>query len=185
MARSDIKSIIYSKDKSPLDFQFESLVAPPLLSMMTMEDIARLNTIAKSIKYSSKIELKLNEIDKIMKPRGFIKFHAGTNRIVYRPLEVPSMVVKIAIDRVGLRDNPDEYENQFLLKPFVTKVFEVSPCGTIGSFERVQPLTSRAEFMSMAEDIFELINNKIIGEYILEDIGTDYFMNWGVRNSSK
>lgn len=184
MARADITSIMYSKDKSPLDFQFESLVAPPLLSLITMEDINKLNKIAKSIKYSSKIELKLQEIDKIMRNRGFVKFHAGTNRIVYRPLEVPNIIVKIAIDRVGLRDNPDEYNNQFLLKPFVTKVFEVSPCGTIGSFERVQPITSRAEFLSLADDIFELINNKIIGEYILEDIGTSYFMNWGIRDSS-
>lgn len=181
MTRPDIRSIIYSKEKSPLDFNFENLVAPPLLSMITLEDINRLNYIARSVKYSSKIELKLQEIDKIMTARGFIKFHAGTNRIVYRPLEIPSIVVKIAIDKVGLRDNPDEYNNQFLLKPFVTKVFEVSPCGTIGTFERVQPITSRAEFISVADDIFNLINSKIIGEYILEDIGSKYFMNWGNR----
>lgn len=181
MARADIRSILYSRDKSPLEFKFDSLIAPPLLSYITIEDIQRLYNIASSVKYSSKIELKYKEIDKIMKARGFVKFHSGTNRIVYRPLESNLFIVKIAVDRVGLRDNPMEYKNQFLLKPFVTKVFEVSPCGTIGSFERVQPFTSRQEFASVAEDIFMLINDFIIGKYVLEDIGTKYFMNWGIR----
>lgn len=181
MARADILNILYSRERSPLDFKFEQLQAPPLLSFITIEDIHKLHKLASSIKYASKIEYKYKEIDKIMRNRGFIKFHSGTNRIVYRPLESNDFIVKIAIDRVGLHDNPDEYKNQFLLKPFVTKVFEVSPCGTIGSFERVQPIISREEFISVADNIFELINNNIIGEYVLEDIGSEYFMNWGLR----
>ena len=42
-----------------------------------------------------------------------------------------------------------EYQNQFLIKPFCTKVFEVSPCGTVGIAERVEPITSKAEFISI------------------------------------
>jgi hypothetical protein len=182
MARSDILNILYSKDKSPLEFQFDSLFLPSMYYFISPQDVQSLYNIASSVRYSSKIELKYKEIDKIMTNRGFKKFHSGTNRVVYSFLEDQSFVAKIAVDKVGLRDNPDEYRNQHLLKPFVTKVFETSPCGSIGLFERVQPITSRTEFLHVAEDVFELLNKFIIGKYVLEDIGTNYFMNWGLRN---
>jgi len=181
MARADILNILYSKEKSPLEFHWDYLSMPSMLCYLTLQDIQSLHNIASSIRYSSKIELKYKEIDKIMKARGFKKFHSGTNRIVYSYLEDKSFLVKIAIDRVGLRDNPDEYRNQFLLKPFVTKMFERSPCGTVATVERVEPITSRQEFLSVADDIFDLLNQQILGQYILEDIGTNYFMNYGLR----
>jgi hypothetical protein len=181
MARADILNILYSKEKSPLEFHWDYLSMPSMLCYLTPQDIQSLHNIASSIRYSSKIELKYKEIDKIMKARGFKKFHSGTNRIVYSYLEDKSFLVKIAIDRVGLRDNPDEYRNQFLLKPFVTKMFECSPCGTVATVERVEPITSRQEFLSVADDIFDLLNQQILGQYILEDIGTNYFMNYGLR----
>ena len=80
-----------------------------------------------------------------------------------------------------MNDNPNEFRNQFLLKPFVTKVFEVSPCGTVGLFERVVPITTVEEYISIAEDVFKLIITQIVGRYVLDDIGTDYFQNIGVR----
>jgi len=182
LAKADILNILYSKDRSPLEFHFDSLVMPTMLCYLSPQDIQALYNIASSIKYSSKINLKYKEIDNIMVNRGFKKFHSGTNRIVYSYLEDRSFLVKIAIDRVGLRDNPDEFSNQFLLKPFVTRTFEVSPCGTIATVERVEPITSRQEFISIAGDVFDLLNKQILGEYILEDIGTNYFMNYGLRS---
>lgn len=181
MARADIINILYSKEMSPLEFRFETLTLPSLYNYLSVSDINELHRIATSAKYTGKIDKKYQLIDNIMKPRGFKKFHCGTNRIVYSYLEDQSFLVKIALDKVGLRDNPDEYRNQFILKPFVTKMFEVSPCGTVATVERVDPITSREEFESIAGDIFELISNCIIGKYVLEDIGTKYFMNWGIR----
>ena len=182
MARADILNIMYSKEKSPLDFQFDSLWMPPMYNYLTVQDIEMLRQIATSNRYAAKIELKYKAIDEIMTRRGFRKFHCGTNRIVYKYLEDESFLVKIALDKVGMGDNPREYKNQFLLKPFVTKVFHVSPCGTVAFVERVQPITSRQEFQSIAGDIFEMLINCIIGKYVLEDIGTKYFMNYGLRN---
>ena len=170
-----------SKTMSIDEFNFEKLQAPPISMMFTPQDIYELNSIAKSIKLSAKPEIKYQEIDKIMRRRGFVKFTAGTNRVVYRPLENNSFVVKVAYDAVGLGDNPREFSNQMLFKPFVTKVFEVTPCGTLGVFERVEPITHREEFLSVASDIFEVINNWFIGEYVLEDFGTKFFMNWAIR----
>lgn len=181
MAKADLLSILYSKEKSPLEFKFDSMWIPSMYNFLTPQDIQELHYLASSARFSSKIDFKYKEIDRIMTNRGFKKFHCGTNRIVYSYLEDQSFLVKIALDKVGLSDNPAEYKNQFLLKPFVTKVFEVSPCGTVATVERVEPITSREEFLSLGEDIFDLMNECIIGKYVLEDVGTKYFMNWGLR----
>lgn len=181
MARADLLNILYSKERSALDFHFDSLHMPSLYSYLSVSDIQALHNIASSIRYSSKIDFKYKEIDKIMTNRGFKKFHSGTNRVVYSYLEDKSFLIKIAIDKVGIKDNPNEYKNQFLLKPFVSKTFEVSPCGTVATVERVEPITSRQEFLSIAEDVFDMLNSKILGEYVLEDIGSEYFMNYGIR----
>lgn len=183
MAKANILEALYSKHKSPLEFNFDMLTAPPLLSLLSAYDIMELNRIARSIKLSGKIDEKYRLIDNIMNARGFVKLHAGTNRVVYRFLEDQRFVVKVAIDKVGLGDNPAEFNNQFLLKPFVTKVFEVSPCGTVGLFERVDAIMSREEFLSVADDIFNLITKVFVGKYVLEDFGSWYFMNYGVRRN--
>lgn len=179
--RNYIIDRLKSKTVSIDEFNYDRLQAPPISAMFTPFDIVQLNKIAKSIKYSGRPDLKYQEIDKIMRSRGFVKFIAGTNRVVYRPVESNTFLVKVAADAVGLGDNPREYRNQFLFKPFVTKVFEITPCGTLGVFERVVPITSREEFLSVAPDIFEVINSWFVGEYVLEDIGTRFFMNWGIR----
>lgn len=184
LTRQALIDKIQSKVTSIEDFNFDKLVAPPLYSLLSQYDIDRLYYIATSVKYSSKPKIKYQEMDKIMNARGFVKLSAGTNRVVYRFLESTDFVVKVAADAIGMGDNPREFENQFIFKPFVTKVFEVSPCGTVGVFERVQPITSREEFLSAADDIFEVINDWFIGKYIMADIGTKFFMNWGIRTYS-
>lgn len=181
MDRKDVlKRLLYPKCKSAIEFQFDSLRSNPLLYYITIQDIAQLNKIATSIKYSSKPKEKYAMIDKILTPRGFKKMASGTNRVTYRFLNDYNIVLKVAIDKVGLSDNGNEYKNQHLLKPFVTKCFDVSPCGTVGLFERVVPITSREEFENIAEDVFDLINN-LIGKYVLEDIGEKFYMNYGLR----
>lgn len=181
MDRQDVlKRLLYPKCKSAIEFQFDSLMVNPLLSYITVQDIAQLNKIATSLKYSSKPKEKYAMIDNIMTNRGFKKMASGTNRVTYRCLNDYRVVIKIAIDKVGLSDNGNEYRNQQILKPFVTKCFEVSPCGTVGLFERVVPITSREEFLNISDDIFDLINN-LIGKYVLEDIGEKFYMNYGLR----
>ena len=181
MDRQDVlKRLLYPKCKSAIEFKFDNLMANPLLSYITIQDIAQLNKIASSVKYASKPKEKYALIDNIMTNRGFRKMASGTNRVTYRCLNDYGIVIKIAIDSVGLSDNGNEFRNQHLLKPFVTKCFEVSPCGTVGLFERVVPITSREEFVNISDDIFDLINN-LIGKYVLEDIGEKYYMNYGLR----
>lgn len=181
MARINVLDMLYTKDMNPLEFSFESLTANPLLSYLSPQDIYQLYKIATSARLSTKPKEKYKMIDAIVKPRGFKKIASGTNRVAYKHLEDTRIIIKIAIDEVGLKDSHREYRNQFLLKPFVTKVFEVSPCGTVGLFERVYPVQTIYEYMSIASDVFDVINTKIIGKYVVDDIGTEYFQNVGVR----
>lgn len=181
MAKIDVLDILRMKKQSPLEFEFDNLWIPPMSFYLSMEDIDRLRKIATSIKLASKIELKYKMIDDIMVPRGFKRFSAGTNRVVYKHLEDTRFVAKIAVDRVGMQDNPMEFKNQFYLKPYCTKMFCISPCGTVGFAERVLPIKNKEEFKEIAGDIFDILVYKILGKYVVEDIGTKYFMNYGVR----
>lgn len=181
MARADVLKVLYSKEKSRFDFNFDALMVPSMHNFLSPNDISQLRNIAISLKLSSKIETKYKMIDDILRNRGFRKIAAGTNRVVYGYPDDHRFVIKVAVDRVGMKDNPNEWNNQFLLKPFVTKVFEVSPCGTVAMVEKVEPVMSKEEYKSIAEDVFNLLNMKILGKYVLEDIGTKYFMNWGTR----
>lgn len=181
MAKVDVLDILRAKQISPLEFQFDSLWIPPMYHYLTQQDIDALRNIATSIRLASKIEQKYQMIDNIMRARGFRRFAAGTNRVVYSFLEDDRFVAKIAVDRVAMQDNRLEFENQFLLKPYVTKMFYTSPCGTVGFAERVLPIKNKEEFRQIAGDVFEILIHKVLGKYVVEDIGTKYFMNYGVR----
>ena len=170
-----------SKQVDPIKFQFDIMQIPPISYFLSNQDIADLRAIATSLRLSAKIDVKRKMMDDIMRRRGFKRFQAGTNRIIYKFEESQAFVAKVAIDRVGMKDNPNEFKNQELLKPFVTKTFHVSECGTVALSERVEPIVRPSEFEIIAEDIYELITNKILGIYVMEDIGTKYFMNWGTR----
>lgn len=176
-----ILRMLYGGVTTPIDFCYENLSAPPLSQMLSDYDIDQLRQTAMSVSLSGDINTKYRIMDSIMKSRNFRRLAAGTNRIVYRHLEYSNIVIKIAVDQEGIKNNPDEFMNQRLIKPFCCKVFEVSPCGTVGVFERVDRITSRYEFVSIAEDIFDMISNKLVGKYVLEDIGTKFMYNWGIR----
>lgn len=163
------------------EFDFERLQAPPLYSLLSYQDIEQLRKLATSIKYAGRPIERMQMIDKILVNRGFRKFTGGTNRAIYKFLENDQILIKVATDAVGIGDSPREFMNQQYYKPFVPKVFEVSPCGTVGLFERVVPITSREEFLSVAPYIYDIILNWFVGEYVCDDIGTEYFMNWGIR----
>ena len=150
MAKLDVLDILRMKKVSPLEFDFDNLLIPPIQCYLTMQDIDELRRIATSLRLSSKIDEKYKMIDNIMRNRGFKRFSAGTNRVVYSFLEDDRFLVKIAVDKVGMKDNPLEYENQFLLKPYVTKMFYISQCGTVGScLLKIKVNLKRSQTMSL------------------------------------
>lgn len=180
-SRNYILDRITSKKVSIDEFNFDKLQAPPLAMFFSPFDIQELHSIATSIKYAANPKARYDAIDHVCRRNGLTKFGAGTNRVVYRHPEFPDILFKIAADDIGLGDNPAEFRNQFILKPFVNKIFEISPCGTVALVEKVNPITSREEFISVADDVFELLTTWILGKYIMQDISSSHFCNYGVR----
>ena len=165
------------------EFNWDHLMAPPLYSLVTQEACNEICRIATSIRYSGNARLRMDKIDNVLKPFGFERKGAGTNRLVYRYLENDTFLLKVAFDAVGVEDNPKEFKNQFIYKPFVTKIFEVDPTGAVALIERVVPITSREEFMTVASEVYDVIRGWFLGDYIMADIGTKFFMNWGIRKN--
>ena len=168
-------------EKTASERAFNELNIPPWYYYIRPEEVDRLRYIATSIKYAGNAQLKLKAIREVMERNGFRKLGGGTNRVAYRHLEDTRFVAKVAIDRVGMGDNPAEFQNQAVLKPFCAKMFSVTPCGTVGFSERVLPIRNRMEFQSIASDVFDLLM-QLIGDYVLEDVGNEYFLNWGITN---
>lgn len=182
MARADLLSILYTKKMSAMDFHFESLQpSRGLYDLLYPYDIRYLKSITSHPKLASKVGEKTRLIKEVMEERNFKKLAQGTNRICFKHYTYSDIVAKVALDDVGLTDNPAEYKNQNILKPIVCKEFELSEFGEVGLFERVSPITSINQFISIAGDVFDLLNIYIDGKYILEDVGSDYFLNYGIR----
>lgn len=183
MGRLEDLKVLYTS--APVDNRaklFENIFPPcRILNLLTIQDIIQLNQIANDKKLNTRPKEKLEMIKSIMGARGFKRLSSGTNRICFKYMENQSFVIKVAYDHVGLSDNLHELYNQEFLKPFCTKVFEVTPCGTVGMFERVRAIKNREEFQNIANDVFDIIVNEFVGKYILADIGNKFFMNWGIR----
>ena len=153
MSRVSLLEQLTVKRKSAFEFDFEKLWAPPIMTLFTPNDIQELIRIATSVRYNGNINKKYELIDAVMKRRGFIKAHSGTNRVVYNFLESSAFVAKVALDKVGMTDSPAEFINQQYFQPFCCKIFEVDPSGVIAFVERVNPISSIEEFASIADDI--------------------------------
>ena len=163
------------------EFDFDKLSTIPIGCLLSSQDIAELIGIATSIRYNASIHRKYEAMDAVMGRRGFVKAHSGTNRRIYRFLEDPSFVAKVAVDKVGMQDSPQEYVHQIKFQPFCCKIFEVHPSGIVAFVEKVNPITSLEEMLSVADDVFNMMITKIVGKYVIDDLGTKTFMNFGVR----
>ena len=183
MSRVSLLEQIYKKHNDAFGFNYDALSAPRIYDLLTPTDVGDLNHIATSLRYNANIEKKYKLIDEIFKRRGFRFAFRGTNRAVYNFLDYPIFVAKTALDRVGMQDAPSEFKNQQLIKPFCTKTFEHDLTGTVSFVEKVNPVTSRYEFLSIADDVFNLLLY-LLGKYVIDDIGERHFMNYGVRHDT-
>lgn len=182
----NIEDVLYApKSPSPLEVlraQFDMIQGPPLRSMITEADIQYLYNLIMDPKLNSNIPKKHKLISEFLRSKGFIKFGAGTNRLVFRYVNDSRILLKVAVDKVGLTDSLREYYNQEKLKPFVVKIFDVHPTGIVACVERVTPITSHKTFALLAEDYYTIMTKFFIGKYVMDDIGEKYFMNWGLRS---
>lgn len=180
MARADLLHQLKYRNLDLSKFDFELIKGPSVLSLLSPYDVQLIDDISRDPRLVTKLDQRLEYNDKIMQSRGFVRTTQGTNRAVYKYLEDQSFVFKIAISDPGRKDSPAEFYNQHKLKPFVAKCFDVAPSGVIGSFERVEDITSKEQFKNIAGEVFDMIN-KVVGQYVMADIGTKFFRNYGIR----
>lgn len=187
IGNTDIKKVLYATKKPDsltiMRAQFDSIQGPPLRSMLTEQDIAQLYTIIMDPKLSANLPSKHKAMNEYLKARGFYKFASGTNRIAYRYAYNNNIILKVAVDKTGLSDSLREYQNQEKLKPFVCKIFDVHPTGIAAVVERVTPITSHKTFALVMSDYYDIMTKFFIGRFVMEDIGEEYFMNWGLRDN--
>ena len=178
------KGVIYSmyKNRSSIinGFDFDTLTHIPISWMIRAGAIWDLHTVALSTKLSAKPAKKIEYMNGILAPFGFTKIASGTNRVVYKHCMDPSIVLKVGLDSVGISDNKSEMFTQHLLKPFCTKIFDVSQAGTVSISERCNVFPNRQYFIEAAGDIFDILYLYMKG-FVMEDVGNRYFLNWGVR----
>ena len=174
-----ILDIMRSKKMNKNQVDYEMLMIPHWSNYIRPSDVEYIRKVVTSVRYAGDLDRKLSIIKTVMEANGFKRFSGGTNRVIYRHTEDTRFLAKVAIDKVGMSDNPNEYMTQEYLKPFCAKMFQVTPCGTIGFAERVIPILRRGEFEVIAGDVFEILDS-LLDKYILEDVGTDFFMNWGI-----
>ena len=178
MAKIDYLTAKIVKERDLGEDFFDYLQGPPVSAFFTPYEIDYI----KKLILRNRNDVKINMLNAIMKSKGFSRLSAGTNRIVYRYYEDPTFVLKVALDRVGLQNNLDEFRNQNFLKPYVCKIFNTTPDGLMATVERVNPITTKAEFDALLVDVFYIIVGKLIGEMVSDDIGKNYFRNYGVRS---
>lgn len=182
MTREEELNNLYLNSMSAMEFNFDALICPyNIYQLLSVTDIGDINTIATSVKYMGSVSKRKIMIDQILRRRNFMKFHAGTNRVVYKFLDDQSFVAKFPIDSNGIFDNLAEWEVQGFLKPFNAKMFQRTDCGTVSFSELVKPIEHREEFISIADSVFDLLYKKILGKFIMDDIGASKFMNYGLR----
>lgn len=185
MGRKEDLEILYDKPVDKYVIQWGDIVAPcRIANLLSYQDIAYLNKIATSVKWAGNPSKKKEMITQLMEARNFKRLDCGTNRIVFKYMENQDFLIKVAFDRVAIQDNLKEYKNQEYLKPFCAKCFEVSPCGTVGMFERVHAVKNEEQFLSIADRVFDIIVNCFLGKYVLADFGTKFYKNWGVRKGA-
>ena len=163
-----------------LEELFESIEGPCVYDFFTDDELALIKKIIFDRKDKA-FKKKFQKLDAIVKPKGFKRSGCGTNRDVYEPLDDnATFCIKIALDRAGSKNNPDEIVNQKYLKPFVAKCFDISQDGNVGIFERVVPIENLYQMWSVREDIYKIMET-IVGRFIIDDFGTKAFKNWGLR----
>lgn len=126
--------------------------------------------------------VKVKKIEGLLNPLGIYTIGVGTNRMALQCIFNPKYVVKVALDFVGIQDSPREMRNQEWLKPFCTKIYEVTPCGTIALVEAVVPIKRKVDFDLFFPMIVKtLLCGFILTRFAMDDIGFENFMNYGVR----
>lgn len=160
---------------------WDKMTKPPLTTYVPAPIIDQLRSIVNNVKLMNNPSKKYELVNELFATIGLKPLASGTNRRTFYCTYDPTVVIKIASDRVGKSDNLSEFTLQKLIKPFCTKSFDVTPDGVVALVERVETM-KEADFKKVyASDVFDFTFEILRRGYVMEDIGGNFYKNWGIR----
>ena len=163
------------------EFDYGGLTRPPIHSYLPFNIINQIKNLVHDPKLMARPSQKYKLMNEILRPIGFRHLASGTNRRTFYSIFDEGIVLKIALDSVGEEANLREYQTQYFIQPFCAKTFDVLPDGLIALSERVEPMREEDYKNTWSSDIFDFIFQILNRGYIMEDVGGNFFKNWGVR----
>lgn len=174
ISNSDISTVIPKID-------YDGMMKPPIWNYIPIQVINQIYNLIHDPKLMARPSKKYKMMNDILRPFGIRHLASGTNRRSFYCAYDETIVFKIGIDSVGEEANLMEYYAQNVLKPFCAKMYDVTPNGTIALSERVETMTEEEYRQIYCDNIFDLIFMILNRGYIMEDVGVNFFKNWGVR----
>lgn len=174
----------FVKDVEKVESVFRYLVKlnkPPIEYYISNDAINTLYTISVDSKLYNNPIKRFKIQDDILTQYGFRPLASGTNRRAFYSEKDPDIILKIASDMVGRSDNIDEYNVQYTLMPFCTKLFSVHQTGIVALSERVETMTEKDYREIWLDEIFDTLQNFYDLGYMFDDVGLYSFKNLGVR----
>ena len=172
---------IQSKKAMDIAMYWNTLQRPPIRSYIADWVIQRLYDYMTSPRLINNPSKRFKLTNELLQPWGFNPLASGTNRRAFYCVYDPGIIFKIASDAVGQKDNQSELFIQQMLRPFCPKVFNVDGDGVIALSERGEPMTEHDYKFVWAEEIFDLLFSLLARGYILEDVGSNFYKNFGIR----
>lgn len=171
------------KESAPPLFDFDMLRHPGMRMLIPDQVIANICSVVADIKLDNQKgkEYRRQYFKEQLAPYGFVRLGGGTNREVFKHLDDQSVVLKIAIDSLARNNNLAELVKQEWIKPFCTKMFDVTPCGTMGLMERGDPIINRIQRLNAVDGIYRVMEYCNDKGYVVGDGGGEYFMNYVIR----
>lgn len=164
---------------------WNSLRANPIAYYLPYDAIQQLGSIVANVRLMNNASKKYKMIEELLARYGLVHLASGTNRKTFYSKWDPSVIFKIGVDRTGKEANLAEVQSQQILRPYCVRIFQVLPDGLISLQERVDTMTWEDYNHRYAGLIFDIIMGLIYNGFIMEDIGKNFFRNWGIRSTNR
>lgn len=162
---------------------YDSWQSPPLTRWFTPQDVKFIEDVAISPTLTTHPIEKYQLLDEFMASRGFKTEIGGTNRRFYSSIEFPQFGAKISTSFEGFKNNKDEFNVQHVLKPYCTKVYDVTQSGAI-ALDEVGIRVDKDSIVDYGDQIFDILDIVFRRRKIaMTDVGIATPKQWVIRKN--
>ena len=162
---------------------YDSWQSPPLARWFTPQDVKFIEDVAVSPTLTTHPIEKYHLLDEFMASRGFKTEIGGTNRRFYSSVELPQFGAKISTSFEGFKNNKDEFNVQHVLKPYCTKVYDVTQSGAI-ALDEVGIRVDKDSIVDYGDQIFDILDIVFRRRKIaMTDVGIATPKQWVIRRN--